>query len=564
MKRGNILKKLGIFIIFVMIFLSVSACSNLETTYTNEAPTIELSYEGSDREANTTRVYAGDEFIDPGYTCTDDHDTVCEVDITSNVDMSNAGLYTVTYQATDSEGLTTIVTRDVLVKYRFHIDKFLLSERNIEFADLEYSELDENFILQELDYSDDEREMLKLWEYSNNNSKIVFEDPYFHELVRLTLGFEEGQDIFYSDLQTVTELKSHLYEISEIRSIKGIELFRNLESLWITDNRNFTSINGIQHLPNLKSLTCSRTAVRKIDYDSDSLESLIFPSTRVSFDSTMDLLNAIADYPNLDRLIFRDNDIVVDDLENLAGRFKYTDDPDVECDIFQIDFNKVDFSRKPIYISIYTHNVRFLDYHNSSAIQKFVDEFERLYEKIGISEDMSELTKIFLIYDFVYDRFKEQNEEHHSYTYAMYLFRYDVNPYKVSEDEATVFLSMFLNRAGIKANIIGTLFTIGDLGTMDVFYNDDTHRTLVTLSNGQQLMIDIYEAFKKYREGNESPYELFLVGTETLEKYMYNEYLKGKCEKSEDEFFFMSTAFYAQVNPGDISREAILDSIPKP
>jgi hypothetical protein len=58
----------------------------------------------------------GDAYTDAGATCTDNKDTICTVVATSTVDATTAGIYTVTYSATDAAGnVATPVVRTVTV-----------------------------------------------------------------------------------------------------------------------------------------------------------------------------------------------------------------------------------------------------------------------------------------------------------------------------------------------------------------------------------------------------------------------------------------------------------------
>ena len=57
----------------------------------------------------------GDTYIDEGATATDDRDGNVTVDINSTVDTTHAGIYTITYTATDSAGNSATATRTVTV-----------------------------------------------------------------------------------------------------------------------------------------------------------------------------------------------------------------------------------------------------------------------------------------------------------------------------------------------------------------------------------------------------------------------------------------------------------------
>jgi M6 family metalloprotease-like protein/LPXTG-motif cell wall-anchored protein len=80
-------------------------------TVDNTAPVIELNGD------NPFELEEGSEFVDPGFTATDnvDGDVTSEVTVTSAVDINTVGEYVVTYTVTDEAGNQSTVTRTVKV-----------------------------------------------------------------------------------------------------------------------------------------------------------------------------------------------------------------------------------------------------------------------------------------------------------------------------------------------------------------------------------------------------------------------------------------------------------------
>jgi len=75
-----------------------------------EEPVITLS------GASAINHELGVAFVDPGYTVSDNYDNSLEIEVSGDVKSSQEGVYTITYQASDSSGNQAIVTRTVSVK----------------------------------------------------------------------------------------------------------------------------------------------------------------------------------------------------------------------------------------------------------------------------------------------------------------------------------------------------------------------------------------------------------------------------------------------------------------
>ncbi len=75
----------------------------------NEGPVISLN------DGDKIETYLNEEYVDPGYSATDNYDKDIEVKVVGDVDTSKAGSYYLKYQATDSSGNNTEVVRKVIV-----------------------------------------------------------------------------------------------------------------------------------------------------------------------------------------------------------------------------------------------------------------------------------------------------------------------------------------------------------------------------------------------------------------------------------------------------------------
>lgn len=67
---------------------------------------------------NMVYINLGDEYIEPGYNVTDNYDIDLfdKVNVTTNLDVNNVGMYEIEYSVMDSSGNTSVVKRVVIVK----------------------------------------------------------------------------------------------------------------------------------------------------------------------------------------------------------------------------------------------------------------------------------------------------------------------------------------------------------------------------------------------------------------------------------------------------------------
>ena len=98
----------------------------------NTAPVITLN--GS----NPSQVKIGGTYTDPGATAMDNMDGAVPVTITTNLNPSIEGLYTITYTAVDNNGNTSTATRTVNVWNTIYADSLLTAVRDTNYTDGTY------------------------------------------------------------------------------------------------------------------------------------------------------------------------------------------------------------------------------------------------------------------------------------------------------------------------------------------------------------------------------------------------------------------------------------------
>jgi hypothetical protein len=466
------------------------------------------------------------------------------------------------------------VPKKIDVEKQSHADYLKEHGKEISFSDIQYNEMDKNYI--DPDYSDDQRELINS-DSINENDVITFEDPSFNELVRLTLGFEKEQDILYSDILTITELRASNYHITDISSIKGIEIFRNLEKLSLIYNGSLGSVNGIQKLPKLSSLNLWETSVKKISYYSDSIEYITLHGTEVNFKSSSDFIDAISGFRNLISVRVTNTNIVFDDLSILHEYFSSLgSESGLMFDTLNIDFSKVNI--RDIFYSNGEYILRRLSIYNQSLVNKNNDTFHKdyddglnaMYDEIGVTDNMSELTKIILIYDFVFNKYKDVSYYEDPYDPAKWSISNVTTLDKIFKDgyaptiETVPFiLKALLKKAGVMVYTGSIFYTCGNLETKEATFAAHVRFLTVKLSNGQKFMIHITNAIIEYQDGEDSAYDRFLIGSETLNTIMYNKYIVDMDIPVKDEFFHYIDYSYATINPGDVPREDIIENLPE-
>ncbi|QWB99420.1 DUF5011 domain-containing protein [Mycoplasmatota bacterium] len=102
--------------VYKVLYMAIDESFNIRKAYLTinivdtQAPVITLT------GADTVYVEYEDIYNDSGATCLDNYDTSCAVTMTSTLDTSVLGTYTITYTATDSSGNQSSITRSVIVQ----------------------------------------------------------------------------------------------------------------------------------------------------------------------------------------------------------------------------------------------------------------------------------------------------------------------------------------------------------------------------------------------------------------------------------------------------------------
>lgn len=97
------------------------------------------------------------------------------------------------------------------------------------------------------------------YELDNANEAITFEDPSIEQMVRLALDRPSGK-IYAAQIATLTDLSSYDVE-GDIRSLKDLELFPSLNSLYLNDELLIEDYSSLARLPALTNLSVSGCAL---------------------------------------------------------------------------------------------------------------------------------------------------------------------------------------------------------------------------------------------------------------------------------------------------------------
>jgi len=106
------MKKLAL-VFASIILVSGMTLMNSCTTEDTAKPTITIT--NDDDAHNRVEQFSATAFTDPGATATDVEDGTLTTTATGTVDMNNAGVYTITYTATDGAGNSATAAREVTV-----------------------------------------------------------------------------------------------------------------------------------------------------------------------------------------------------------------------------------------------------------------------------------------------------------------------------------------------------------------------------------------------------------------------------------------------------------------
>lgn len=106
------MKKFKLTALGAILLISLAGCQKITTegvTRTTYYPVITL-------EGGTIILNVGSSYVEPGYSATlDGEDVTSEVKVSSNVDNTKPGQYSVSYSAVNADGFSTSASRDVFV-----------------------------------------------------------------------------------------------------------------------------------------------------------------------------------------------------------------------------------------------------------------------------------------------------------------------------------------------------------------------------------------------------------------------------------------------------------------
>ena len=97
------------------------------------------------------------------------------------------------------------------------------------------------------------------YEIDNANEAITFEDPVIEQMVRMALNHPSGR-LYAAQLAAVTDLSSYDAD-GDIRSLKDLELFPSLNSLYLNEELLIEDYSSLARLPTLTHLSITGCAL---------------------------------------------------------------------------------------------------------------------------------------------------------------------------------------------------------------------------------------------------------------------------------------------------------------
>jgi hypothetical protein len=170
---------------------------------------------------------------------------------------------------------------------------------------------------------------------------------------------------------------------------------------------------------------------------------------------------------------------------------------------------------------------------------------------------MSEMKKITLVYDYVYETFKGRVAKGGT-SKLNEIFNEDGAISKSAMDEILI---LMLKEAGIQSENRQVSYQIGNLDTMELLYDDTLYLVEVTLETGETYIIDIYYAITEYALGHSKEYDRFLVGNKTIENHLKETYLENKGIAEDAKFY--TEVINIKVNPTALSKTLIIANLPE-
>jgi hypothetical protein len=424
-------------------------------------------------------------------------------------------------------------SKNACIDSRTYLDKLENNPMDINFSsDYDFEEY--SGIL--LDYSDDYR---NLWDRSNfKDSDVVhFPDEAFEEGIIGYLSLSEEEELTYGLIKEVTILS---LSDKGITSIEGIELFENLEGLVLSSNLTLTSIRGVETLENLETLNIAKTSVKNVEYDMSSLLQMDIRNILLEVLSFSDFVEVMSGYRNIEGIDIRGIDNIKIDKPYQASKLfngGYSANYD---DILYVDIDQIDLNKVRIY-DIYEYN----EYSNDTSHPRIANieiDFGGIYineedygdarlfynlgktlvenkNSIGINDSMDEATKVFYIYNFVFDLYtKEETGEKYKFSDASTMFKLLLNAFDIRNYEDYV--------NGIYGNI----------DTKEIVFRHSRAETFIVLEDSLAYLTDIELNIERYLEDSSSNiYQDFLFGYLSL-KNQYQDLIDNATIPEEFEY----------------------------
>ena len=438
---------------------------------------------------------------------------------------------------------------NVCVDTRTYID--LLSENPLNVSFNEHYVFEAyNGIL--LDYSFDQR---VLWDISDfkDTDIIHFPDPAFESAIKEYLEFDETYQLTYADLKDVIYLG---LSDSDIRSIEGIEIFSNLEVLNLNNNIKLTSVKGVETLQKLKSLYLEKTSVKFIDYKMGSLQNLNIAYTLVEVSSFEEFTQILYNYKSLIYADIRGLDITIYDLSNVNKAFHdfYTEESRrLKITVSQLDLSRISitqlydidedfaFNKYPratkLDIDYLSYEPTKYNYEDSYYFYGLYKQIEEHKSNIGIDESMDDVTKLFYIYNYLFDYCL--NERYVTeYFEAETPTENQINLVNSTINRVEFLYELLLDEYSIRnydENIYGIY---GNIETKEVSFKVEEEKKTVVLDDNLGYIADIKTSLRNYIfENNSDRYYEFLIGSLSL-KNRYQHYIDNSTIPAEYEYLY--------------------------
>lgn len=226
---------------------------------------------------------------------------------------------------------------------------------------------------------------------ASDTKTIVFEDKNLYNVVKgnpLIVSSNDDELSVEIEQRSIEYLTSLTCSSEAITSLKGIENFKNLESLDIDNNKGLTDLSVLSELTNLESLSIEGLGINNIDI----VESL--PNLKKLYISNNNVtdIEALKNLTNLEILYLDDNLITnIDVLQNLVNLEK-----------LNIEGNKItDLSSLENLINLEELKFRdnLLDQSDVKEINKLINNLDNLDYIVGginVIEDTFVLPDIFM------------------------------------------------------------------------------------------------------------------------------------------------------------------------